>query len=195
MIPPPPFITLATKTRQQNIWKFMRLNTPIYAGQSSVLFTLSEFLDASSFYLWEYRWTLSDKKGGSGTASFTHGDQVNWNHISTIPTPFVARAAKHRISRWATLTTELLTFIPASIPSRVTLPTPTELPSFVQYNHINMQSTDIAQQDATPMSNVGPYFGQGIAFSLQSCHRQCIAASRPSHHPMSLLTSCLHHTK
>jgi hypothetical protein len=32
------------------------------------------------------------------SASFTYGDQVNWNHISTIPTPFVARTAKHRIS-------------------------------------------------------------------------------------------------
>jgi hypothetical protein len=36
MIPPPPFITLATKTRQQNIWKFTRLNTPISAGRSSL---------------------------------------------------------------------------------------------------------------------------------------------------------------
>jgi hypothetical protein len=85
------------------------------------------------------------------SASFTYGDQVSGNHISTIPTPIAARTAKHRSrSRRATLTTELSAFIPMSVPRRVTLPTPTELSSFVQYNRINMQSTDIAQQ-APPM--------------------------------------------
>jgi hypothetical protein len=78
---------------------------------------------------------LSDKKGGS---------KISIIHDKAIPTPIVARTAKHH--RRATLTTELMTFIPTSIPRRVTLPTHTELSSFVQYNHINMQSIDIAQQ-------------------------------------------------
>jgi hypothetical protein len=92
------------------------------------------------------------------SASFTHGDQISWNHISTIPTPIAAirtaeqlaaiRTAEHH-SRRATLTTELSTSVPTSNPSRrATLPT--ELPSFVQQYNNNMQSTDVAQQ-AAPM--------------------------------------------
>jgi hypothetical protein len=83
------------------------------------------------------------------SASFTYGDQISWNHISTIPTPIAAiRTAEHH-SRGATLTTELSTSVPTSNPSRrATLPT--ELPSFVQQYNNNMQSTDVAQQ-AAPM--------------------------------------------
>ena len=142
----------------------------------SVLFTFSEFLDACSFYSWEYRWTLSDKKGGS---------KISIIHDKAIPTPIVARTAKHRISRRATLTTELSTFIPTSIPRRATLSTPTELPSFVQYNHINMQSTDIAQQ-ATPM--LAHTLARALPSELSSSMHSTIA-SCPSQHPMSLLTS------
>jgi hypothetical protein len=43
--------------------------------------------------LWDPRVDVVGVRGGS------YGDQVNGNHICTIPTPFVARTAKHRISR------------------------------------------------------------------------------------------------
>ena len=108
---------------------------------------------------------IKRKKGGS---------KISIIHDKAIPTPIVARTAKHH--RRATLTTELMTFIPTSIPRRVTLPTHTELSSFVQHNHINMQSIDIAQQ-APP-----------TALPAER-HCRCIAASCPSQHPMSLLTS------
>ncbi len=142
----PPFITLATKTRQLNLYEFTRLNTPVYAGQSS-LHSPSSWMHPH-FIRGNIDGLCQIKRVEVKSASFTYGDQVSGNHISTIPSPIVARTAKHRISRRATLTTELSTFIPTSIPRRATLPT--ELPSFVQYNHINMQSTDIAQQ-ALPM--------------------------------------------
>ena len=137
----PTFITLATKTRQLNLWEFTRLNTPVNAGSPSSWMH-------PHFIRWNidglYQITRVDVK----SASFTHGDQISWNHISTIPTPIAAiRTAEHH-SRGATLTTELSTFVPTSNPSRRTT-LPTELPSFVQYNN-NMQSTDIAQQ-APPM--------------------------------------------
>ena len=97
-----------------------------------------------------HQWTLSDKKGGSKTASFTYGDQVNGNHICTIPTPFVARAAKHRISR-GPLWLQSCCFHPNVHTSQGHFAyTYRAAILFVQYNHINMQSTDIAQQ-AMPM--------------------------------------------
>ena len=138
----PTFIALATKTRQLNLWEFTRLNTPGNAGSPSS-WMHPHFIRGNIDGL--YQITRKAVK----SASFTYGDQISWNHISTIPTPIAAiRTAEHH-SRGATLTTELSTSVPTSNPSRrATLPT--ELPSFVQQYNNNMQSTDTAQQ-APPM--------------------------------------------
>ena len=175
----PPFIALATKTRQLNLWEFTRLITSVYAGSPRSSWMHPHFIRGNIDGLCQI------KRVEVKSASFTYGYQVSGNHISTIPSPIVARTAKHRISRRATLTTELSTFIPTSIPRRATLPTPTELPSFVQYNHINMQSTDIAQQ-ATPM--LAHTLARALPSELSSSMHSTIA-SCPSQHPMSLLTS------
>ena len=155
----PTFITLATKTRQLNLWEFTRLNTPVNAGSPSS-WMHPHFIRGNIDGL--YQITRVEVK----SASFTYGDQISWNHISTIPTPIAAirtaeqlaaiRTAEHH-SRRATLTTELSTFVPTSNPSRRTIFLPTELPSFVQYNN-NMQSTDMAQQAPPMLAHIGHGF-------------------------------------
>ena len=129
----PPFITLATKTRQLNLWEFTRLNTPVNAGSPSS---------------WMHPHFIRGNIDGLCQITRVEVKSASSTYGSTIPTPIAAiRTAEHH-SRRATLTTELSTLVPTSNPShRTTLPT--ELPSFVQYNN-NMQSTDTAQQ-APPM--------------------------------------------
>ena len=138
----PPFLTLATQTRQLNLWEFTRLITSVYAGSPTSSWMHPHFIRGNIDRLCQI------------TRVEVKGDQNSSNHISTIPTPIAAiRTAKHHsrratLSQSITLTTELSTFVPTSKRSRrATLPT--VLPSFVQYNN-NMQSTDIAQQ-APPM--------------------------------------------
>ena len=84
----PTFIALATKTRQLNLWEFTRLNTPVYAGQSS-LHSPSSWMHPH-FIRGNIDGLSQIKRAEVKTASFTYGDQVSGNHISTIPTPFVA---------------------------------------------------------------------------------------------------------
>jgi hypothetical protein len=81
-------------------------------------------------------------------------------------------------------------FIPTSIPCRVTLPTPTELPSFVQYNHINMQSTDIAQQ-ATPM--LAHTLARALPSELSSSMHSSILSKSTPHEPSYITQNDMEH--
>ena len=166
----PPFITVATKTRQLNLWEFTHLNTHVY-GLSS-LHSPSSWMHPH-FICGNIDGLSQIKKGGSKTASFTYGDQISGNHISTIhyfyslcgkngQAPFSHRAT-------LTLTTELLTFIPTSIPCRVTLPTPTELPSFLSSTIISICR---ALTSHSKQHQCWPILWPGLC--LQSCPRQCI---------------------
>ena len=91
----PTFITLATKTRQLNLWEFTRLNTPVNAGSPSS-WMHPHFIRGNIDGL--YQITRVDVK----SASFAYGN---------IPTPIAAkRTAKHHRRR-TTLPTELPSFV------------------------------------------------------------------------------------
>ena len=78
----PPFITLATKTRQLNLYEFTRLNTPVYAGQSS-LYSPSSWMHPQ-FIRGNIDGLCQIKRVEVKSASFTYGYQVS--HISPVGT-------------------------------------------------------------------------------------------------------------
>jgi len=161
----PPFIALATKTRQLNLLEFTRLTS---VGSPTSSWMHPHFIRGNIDGLCQI------------TRVEVKGDQISGNRISTIPTPIAAiRTAEHH-SRRATLSTELSTFVPTSKCSRrATLPT--ELPSFVQYN-INMQSTDIAQQ-APPM--LAHTLARASPAELSSSMHSSISSTPTPHDPSS----------
>ena len=152
----------------------MRLNTPVNAGFPSS-WMHPHFIRGNIDGLYQI------KRVEVKSASFTYGDQISWNHISTIPTPIATIRTAEQHSRRATSTTELSTFVPTPNPSRrATLPT--ELPSFVQQYNNNMQSTDIAQQ-APPM--LAHTLARASPAELSSSMHSSISSTSTPHDPAS----------
>ena len=175
----PPFITLATKTRQLNLYEFTRLNTPVYAGQSSSHSPRSWM--HPHFIRGNIDGLCQIKRVEVKSASFTYGYQVS-GILFLLPLwqerPNTVAVAEEPLWLQSCRLSSQHPYLAG--------------PLCLHLQSCHLLSSSIisicrALTSHSKQCQCWPILWPGLR--LQSCHHQCIAASCPSQHHMSLLTS------